>query len=316
MKIALLYPPSDKHLLKLRLVAGGAELDVAADTPEDTLRAVTGADAILGKRRLAEVLPRFDHEGLRWVQTQTAGVEEFLPLLKDERTLLTSARGLYDTDVADHAVALWLSISRGLVGARDRQREQRWERPPHLTAPRTALVLGLGGIGAGIAKRVAACGLRVRGMRRRGPGLDTIDGVTTVVGQDGWRELLEMTGALFLALPLTRETEKIIGPRELKRLPPGAVIVNVARGGLLDEDALVAALREGKLGGAGLDTFATEPLPKESPLWTLPNVLVSPHLGNVFGPGTQPWEALFEQNLARFVRGEALANLVDRKRGY
>ena len=140
--------------------------------------------------------------------------------------------------------------------------------------------------------------------------------MTTILGQDGWRELLAVSGLLVVALPLTRETRGVVGARELSKLPKGAIVLNVARGGLVDEDALIEALGKGALGGAGLDAFATEPLPAQSPLWHEPRALVSPRLGQPPIEGAQKWEGLFEQNLARFAKGEALQNLVARNLGY
>jgi phosphoglycerate dehydrogenase-like enzyme len=140
--------------------------------------------------------------------------------------------------------------------------------------------------------------------------------VDRVVGPEGLREVLESSDYVVLTLPLVPSTRGILGRRELEWLKPGAVVVNVGRGGLVDEGALVEALREGRLRGAALDTFAAEPLPPDSPLWELPNVLISPHVAGSFHGYMDRVVELFCENLRRYLAGEPLQNVVDREAGY
>ena len=300
MKVALLYQPRPAHLEAL--CAAGAEPMVAA-TIGDARAAVAAAEAILGNRFFAEAIDGIDQGALRWVQTPSVGVERHLALLAPH-VALTNARGVFDDDVADHALALALGLLRGL-GAR------RWERVAlEPLAGSTAMVLGLGGIGRGIARRLAACGARVLGVRRSAGGVPP--GVSEVLGPADWRSRLAEARLLMLALPLTPATRGCIGAGELSALPPGAALVNMARGELVDETALLAAIRSGLR--AGLDVFAEEPLPAEHPFWT--EALVTPHLARPPDAAAPRWEPLFEENLRRFAAGQPLINEVSRELGY
>jgi phosphoglycerate dehydrogenase-like enzyme len=316
VRVALLYQPSEAHLLALRAAAPGAEFVRGEASLEAARAAVAGADCVLGNFYYTEALAGAEQGALRWVQTPSVGVERHLEVMTNPATVLTNARGVYDEELADHALALALAVVRGIPAARDRQREARWERGPlPALAERPALVMGLGGMGAALARRLAACGVRVRGVRRRS-ALGAPPGVAERVDADRWRDALADTGLLALALPLTRSTRGIIGERELFALPRGAVLVNTARGELVDEHALLRALREGHLLGAGLDVFREEPLPSDHPLWREPRALITPHMGRHPEGAEKRWEPLFVENLRRFARAEPLLNVVSREHGY
>jgi phosphoglycerate dehydrogenase-like enzyme len=231
--------------------------------------------------------------------------------------VLTCARGAYDDEVADHALALTLALVRGIPALRDAQTAHRWSRMPlRRLGALSALVLGWGGIGRATAARLAAFGTRVAGVRRRHAGPPARDGTGFLVRGADWRDALTSTDLLVLALPRTPATRGIVGAAELAALPAGACVVNVGRGGTLDETALLAELRVGRLAGAALDVFAEEPLPPASPLWDEPRLLVSPHVGRSEERPPRRFEPVFVENLRRFAAGEPLLHVVDLEAGY
>ncbi|MGA1769907.1 MAG: NAD(P)-dependent oxidoreductase [Steroidobacteraceae bacterium] len=233
--------------------------------------------------------------------------------------VLTCARGVYADEVADHAMALLLGVARGLREAVEAYGERRWGRWTLPTlAGRRALVLGWGATGQAIGRRLEGFGVSVTGVRRRTPTEDAIgrtDGVV-IHHPTTWRGELGHTDLLVIALPLTPDTEGCIGVQELASLPDDAIVVNVGRGAIIDQRALFATLRSGRLRGAGLDTLASEPPPADDPAWDVPRLLLTPHVGRSLEVAPPKWESLFEDNLRRFVRGEPLQNVVDRSAGY
>ena len=251
--------------------------------------------------------------GLRWIQVSGAGVDHFLhrtDLPTD--VLLSRSLGRFGVQVAEYVLAYLLHHLVGIEEYRDRQRRKQWrrrERP--LLADRTIGVVGLGSLGLPVARTIAAVGARVRGVRHSGLALE---GIEDVFSSKNWRSLLPRCDALVLAAPKTPETIGMIDAEALAALPRGAVLINVARGDLVDEPALLEALDSGRLGAAVLDVFVVEPLPPESPLWTHPRVFVTPH---VAAPSeVEVIAEEFADNYRRFADGRELVNLVDRERGY
>jgi phosphoglycerate dehydrogenase-like enzyme len=215
--------------------------------------------------------------------------------------------------MAEHVLMCMLAARRGLLPLLHAQAEGRWDRgaarPDELAGARV-VILGYGLIGRAIAVRARALGARVVGVRRRGrPSRDIVVG-------PGWERLLGDADFLVIAAALTAETRGMVGERELRALPGGAWLINIARGPIVDEAALVAALSEGRLGGAALDVFDEEPLPAGHPLWSLPNVILTPHVSGYTDRMPARAAALFLDNLARFRSGRRLRNLVDPKAGY
>ncbi len=220
---------------------------------------------------------RFLTDGLRWIQAISAGIEQFpLDEIRQRGITLTSARGAHSPAVAEHAIALLMAVVRG-VGVSVRGVADRvWApQPAFEVAGRTLGVLGLGSIGEEVARRAVGLGMRVIGTKRRP---DEYRGVAErVVGPSETLEVFGEADAVVIALPTSPETESVVGADELAALE-GGWLVNIGRGSVLDEEALIEALRSGTLRGAGLDVFATEPLPADSPLWDLPSVVVTPHV--------------------------------------
>ena len=255
---------------------------------------------------------------LRWIQATRAGIGGFMQRtgLDESDLLVTTAAGIHAVPLSEFAVLGALYFVKGLPELRHRQRAHHWERyTTNQLAGRRALVVGLGGIGREVAASFAALGVEVWGLGRTGASYQ-VPGVTRVITAAELGEALPGTGVLVLACPLTRQTEGLIGPRELAALPADAVLVNVARGQIVDQAALVAALRDGRLAGACLDAFSVEPLPPDDPLWDLDNVIISPHSASTVATENEALVDLFLENLGRLVAGNPLRNVYVPARGY
>jgi len=258
---------------------------------------------------------------LKWVHSATAGVERVLtPAALARGLAITNARGVFSEPIAEYVLMMILAISRKLPQLLELQRERTWQ-PLEATELRdvTVGVVGLGSIGRRVAQLASAFGSRVIAVRRGTGGAgggSAVEGVDQIVASDRLPELLGASDFVVLALPLTTETEELLDERMLGHAKPGAWLINVARGRLVDERALVRALREGPLGGAVLDTFVEEPLPRESVLYTLPNAIVTPHTSWSSGRALDRSIGLFCDNLRLFAAGRRLRNLVDPALGY
>jgi phosphoglycerate dehydrogenase-like enzyme len=263
---------------------------------------------------LAEVagLPR-----LRWVHATSAGAGEVvraakLPAETLDRVTITTSSGVHAIPLAEFAILGLLAIAKDLPGFATDQRARAW---PELRQPlreldgQTLFLVGLGEIGREAARLAKAFGMRTVGIRRsQKPPPDHVD---EVHGPDRLTELAGRADAMVVSLPLTEETAGMIDRATIERLPPSCIFVNVGRGGVVDEPALVEALRERRIAGAVLDVFATEPLPQDSPLWDLPNVLVTPHAVALSARENQRIADLFVANLSHYLDGEPLAKVVE-----
>lgn len=252
---------------------------------------------------------------LRWVQASSAGVGRVTSRfgLLGSRVTVTNASGAHGRPLAEFVLlAMLLFGKRTLQVLRDQQ-ARRWDK--HSTTEirgKTVCIVGLGSIGREVARVVRALDARVVGTVRELRGRTAADfGVDRVEEAGGLDGLLPETDVLVVAVPGTPSTERLVDARRLALLKPGAIVVNVGRGSAIDEAALVAALQEGRVGGAALDVFEQEPLPPESPLWSLPNVLVSPHSAAGVDTENRRIVELFADNLRRYLAGESLRNVVD-----
>ena len=296
--------------------------DAPLDDVEVLLRGWLSADAF--DRVLARA-PR-----LAWVHSATTGVELALtPTALERGIVITNARGVFSRPIAEYVLMMILAVSRRLPQLLELQRERTWQ-PLEGAELRdvTVGIVGLGSIGRAVGALATAFGCRVLATRRRsdaGSAASESDPdaaslgelmLDRVLGPEGLPELLAESDFVVLAAPLTPDTERMIDDRALGLMKPGAWLINVARGRLVDERALLRALRDGVIGGAVLDTFVEEPLGPSSPFYDLPNVIVTPHTSWSSGRVLDRSVGLFCDNLRRFARAEPLVNVVDPAAGY
>jgi len=276
-----------------------------------------------------ELAPR-----LRWVQLHSAGADHLLgrPIMASD-LLITTSSGIHATPIAEYVFASILAYRWRVPHWTACQRQARWPSGrwelyarPELRGS-TLGILGYGSIGREVGRLGQAFGMRVLALRRSAgraeqgyavPGTGDPDGTIPerFYPPEALHEMLAECDYVVVALPWTPDTHHLIAEAELRAMKPSAYLVNIARGAIVDEAALVRALREGWIGGAGLDVFEQEPLPADSPLWALENALLSPHVAGFTPHYDRRAAALFAENLRRYLAGEPLLNLVDRARGY
>jgi phosphoglycerate dehydrogenase-like enzyme len=310
-----------------QLVHVGAPADGTGDGgagSAEALAAVQGAEVYFGYG-ITPALFEAAAGRLRWVHSAAAGVGGSLfDAMRHSDVVLTNSAGVHAEPMADTVLAMLLHFARGLDLAVAAQRERRWASdafdeagsPVLELADATVGVVGYGGIGRAVARRAHALGCRVVASRRAGADGDG-DGIAEVrAGPGALRWVLRESDFVVVTLPLTAETRGAIGAESLRSMRPGAVLVNVGRGGVVDEDALLDALQTGRLRGAALDVAATEPLPRDSPLWRAPNLLLTPHVSATTRKFWPRQVDLMERNLLRYLDGRPLLNVVDKHAGY
>jgi len=272
--------------------------------------------------------------GLRWVQLHSAGADHLLgnPIMQSG-VLLTTSSGIHATPIAEYVLASMLAHRWQVARWTGCQRGHEWPAGRWETYARPELrgstlgILGYGSIGREVGRLAQAFGVRVLAMGRTGstaergyavPGTGDPEGTIPkrFYPPSALHEMLAECDYVVLALPLTPATTHFVGEAELRAMKPSAYLVNISRGAIVDETALVRALREGWIAGAGLDVFETEPLPAGSPLWDLENALISPHVAGFSPHYDERAAALFAENLRRYLAGEVLLNLVDKAAGY
>lgn len=252
---------------------------------------------------------------LRYLQSTGAGVDGLLPAPNlPAQVRVANARGIHGEHMAEFALAMMLAFEKRIPLWLEQQRERRWQaRGIHMLRGKHVAILGLGAIGSAVATLCGAFGMRVSGTRRGG---ESVPGVERVVRPEASATLLQEADYVVVLLPLTDATRGFLGPELLDLLPHHAVLVNLARGGIVDEEALALQLRDGRLRGAAIDVFAREPLPKDDPIWQAPNTILTPHIsGWTEDYGARVAEIIAE-NLPRLDRSEPLRNEIDRARGY
>lgn len=274
---------------------------------------------------------------LKWLQFHFAGIDRFLdePLLKKEGLFITTLSGAAASQVAEHILAMILALSRKLPALMTSQKKLEWPRDrferfsPFELRGKTAGIVGYGSIGRQVARLLRPFGVTVLATKRNVmnpsdsgyiPGEEMGDPngdfVTRLYPPEALRSMVRECHFLIVTVPLTLETTDLIGETMLQVLQPGAFLIDVSRGGVVSHSALVHALKNGKLAGAALDVFPEEPLPASSPLWGMPNVILTPHISGGSARYTERAMRLFSENLLRYLGGLTLYNLVDRQRGY
>jgi phosphoglycerate dehydrogenase-like enzyme len=305
-------------VVELGRVAPGVEIRIPK-TPAEAAAAAADADGTIGWFD-AEILRR--GAKLRWVQHGSAGVEGLLrvPGFAESSITLTNAQRIYGPPVGEHAVGLLMALTRRIEFALPLQRAAKWDQSafpgpdmPELGG-KTLLIAGLGGLGTEVARIARGFGMRVLGTRNvKGPPTELAE---YVGGPDELLALARQADFVINCLPLTPATRKVFGAELFAAMKPTAFFVNVGRGGTVDTDALIEALETKRLAGAGFDVTDPEPLPPEHPLWALPNVVITPHVGSGSEIERERLWLLVRENLRRFAAGEPLLAVVDKRAGY
>lgn len=284
---------------------------LTASTAEEAGPLIGDAEILFGAGFPTELMASAAH--LRWVQSINAGINELVAAEAIPDTVtLTRIVGQFGTPIAEYVFAECLAHVRELERTRTAQRERRWDHFVAGTlAGKTLGVAGLGSIGREIVRKGRAFDMQVYGLSRSGTAAGIVD---RHFGPNDWLEFAAGVDVLVLTLPWTAETAGVIARSVLAAMRPDSLLVNVGRGALIDDEALIEAAREGRIGGAVLDVFQHEPLPADHPLWSTPNIIVTPHIS---GPSTVDGVSqFFLANLQRYLAGEPLLGVVDRVRGY
>ncbi len=317
MRVLVLASPEADFLAPLRELPGDVEVKVGRDL--ETLAAfLPSADVLVSHGHhgalLAQAFERAPN--VKWVHSLSAGVEEIcFPALRASTVPLTNARGVYKKSLAEWTILAMLYFAKDVPRLREHQARREWAQfDCQMLQGATLLIIGYGEIGRAVARLAKPFGMTVIGTKRRTAEGDEL--ADEIVSPEGMASVLSRADFVVCAAPLTPETRRMIGAREFAAMKAGAVFVNIGRGAVVDEPAMVEALRRGPIRGAALDVFDVEPLPAESPLWTLPNVLISPHCADHTATWQHESVAFFVENFGRWRRGEPLLNLVDKEAGY
>lgn len=325
----------NQDLARIQAVAPGSRIvnlsvEGLADGPVDDVEVLLRGWLVA--EAFDRLLARAPH--LAWVHSATSGVERALtPAALARDVLVTNARGVFSRPIAEHVLLMILAVSRHLPELLELQRERTWQPLEGRELRELTIgIVGYGSLGRSVASLASAFGSRVIAMRRRPDAGEarpvgdsgSEDGdvfpfeprLDRLVGPDGLHELLRESDIVVLAAPLTPDTEGMIDETAVAAMKHDAWLINVARGRLIDDTALIRALRENRIGGAALDTFRDEPLPHSSPFWSLANVILTPHTAWSSARVLDRSIDLFCDNLVRFSRGEALRNVVDPSAGY
>jgi phosphoglycerate dehydrogenase-like enzyme len=287
--------------------------------PDEVAERLPEAEVIATYRFSAEEFSRCRQ--LRWLHIGGAGVEKSLsPELVRSEVIVTNARGVHGDRMAEFVLGVVFYLANRFDLAVRGQFEKKWRQKEMINgrfavAEKTVGIMGMGAVGTEIAKWCAKVGLRVIGLRRN-PQLPVPAPFAEVFLSEQIEAFLRHADFVVLAMPLTTETRRLLNAERLRAMKASAYLINIGRGDLIDEEALLTALRERKIAGAVLDVFQTEPLPEDHPFWEMENVFVTPHISGNFEGYLERVGRQFAQNLARYVRGGTLMNVVDKQRGY
>lgn len=281
-------------------------------------------DAILAK---AEVLYGWIHHfpkvllervpRIKWIQVMSAGIDRLPDAILKSPIRIVNASGLHGTPMGEVVLEMMLMFAKDAPACFRMKQSGEWKRyRPNLLKGQTAGIIGLGVVGREVARLCRAFGMRVIGMRRSDRANETTGDVDKIYPREKVQELLAESDFVVLALPLTRETAGMISERELRCMKKSAYLINVARGAIVDEVAMIRALVEKEIAGAGLDVFVKEPLPSDSPYYGIPNVIFSPHISGEMPDYESCATDVFCQNMKRYLDGEPFLHEVDKDKGY
>ncbi len=328
IKVVVTTPLDEQTLKKITAVSDRLRIDqaspwVLAERKGD-ISHKENLDILLGE---AEVLYGWIHHFpktllertplLKWIQTMSAGVDLLPEEIRRSRVRIVNASGLHGTAMGEMALEMMLMFAKDAPACFQMKQAREWKRfRPEILKGQTVGILGLGAVGREIARLCKAFGMEVIGVRRSGPPEHPIPDVDRVYPPGRLAEVLSESDFVVLALPLTKETRGMIGEKELRGMKPTAFFINLARGAVVDEGALIRALEEKRIAGAGLDVFIKEPLLPESRFYELPNVIFSPHISGDIPDYELHATEVFCENLRRYLAGEPFLHEIDRDREY
>ncbi len=316
----LLIPQALAPLIEPRLSEMAPDLEVVrfdnTGEPEGDVRDVTMLlrwwTPVSALRRVLAAAPN-----VRWIHTPSAGVEHLLiPEILERDIVLTNSAGAHAIPIAEFVMMYILNHAKRAFDLKALAPEE-WDRSEEMPIDelfeRTILIIGYGNIGSEVAKRARAFGMRVLASRRRPQPAADVD---LMVGEHGWRDVLPQADYVVIATPLTAATRGMFDADAFRRMKPTAYLINIARGQIVDTEALLEALHSGRIAGAALDALPIEPLPPDHPLWKAPNVWITPHISYASPRTRERMIDLFFENLRRYLNGEPLLNVVDKEAGY
>lgn len=317
MKILFGSRPDDARLEQFRSAYPEVEF-VCAGSPEEAIREIVDADAYFGNPSREAYLAA---KQLRWIQAPSAGIEfvQHVPELVESEVQLTNARGAHAQTIAEHTFAMLLTLTRGLRFFDHAKGCHTWLRGEGYRnvvgiAGKSMVIVGYGNIGRAIGKRAAGFELKVHAVDAQDVPADA--SVQSVSRLDQLNHRLRGADILTIATPITPQTRGMIGEEQIRLLKPGGYLLAISRGGIVDEPALIRALEDGHLAGAGLDVTETEPLPANNPLWDAPNLIITPHISGGSQLTIELMWSIFFENVGHFVKGEPLRNLTNKRLGY
>jgi phosphoglycerate dehydrogenase-like enzyme len=328
INVVLTSPVDEPLLEQIRAVSNRLRVDqVAQWIVAEKKGDFTNSEELNLRLRQAEVIFGWIHqfpknllartERLKWIQVLTAGVDRLPEEILTSGTRVANASGLHGAAMGEVVLELMLMFVKDAAACMRMKQEREWRRyRPAILRGQTVGILGLGAVGKEIARLCKAFGMKVVGIRRSGGAAAPLPEVDHIYLREQLPELLAESDFVVLALPLTKETGGMIGEKELRGMKPTACLINVARGAIVDEVALIRALEEKWIAGAGLDVFTREPLPPESPLYALPNVIFSPHISGDIPDYESRATDVFCENLRRYLADEPFLHEVDREKGY
>ncbi len=326
IKVVLTTPIDERNVLKIKAVGDRISVDqvsplIVAERKGD----LSNEEKLTALLQQAEVIYGWIHQfprnvlgrtsRLKWIQVMSAGVDRLSEEILKSPIRIVTTSGLHGTPMGEVVVEMMLMFAKDAPTCLQMKQAKEWRRyRPKLLKGQTVGILGLGSIGKEIARLCGALGMKVTGLRRSdGPPVTEVD---RVYPREQLHQFLADSDFVVLALPLTKETQGLIGERELRGMKPSAYLINVARGAVVDEGALIRALEEKWIAGAGLDVFIQEPLPPDSRFYDLPNVIFSPHISGEMPDYESRATEIFCENLKRYIAGEPFLHEVDRAKGY
>jgi phosphoglycerate dehydrogenase-like enzyme len=300
----------EKHINLIK----GISKDVNVVVDENVLRVIPDVDILIAGTFDKEILEKA--EKLKWVHALAAGVDRLLfPEFTESDIILTNSSGVHPVPISEHVLGMMLMVSRKLHESMRTQLQRRWERPvPTELCGKTLGVVGFGSIGERIGQLGKCFGMYVIGLKRN--TAHKSENADELVPPDKLHDLLNRSDFVVISLPLTKDTEELISLKEFTMMKDTAYIINISRGRVICQKDLVHALKTRKIAGAGLDVFQEEPLPAESPLWGVDNVIITPHYAGSTPEYFNRAIDIFCNNLKRFLTGEKMMNVVDKTKGY